>query len=214
MLNIQPFRISVRSVAFTVLMGKSIQKIWLRAQMSSTICEPKEEPGPSSHVSDITSFKQRFTTEQFYVAECNFGLGVFANRDIQAGDVILEIEGPLIDFAETKRRGPRECMAIQIGRDCYIDTQPPGVLVNHSCKPNSGIKGDRYLVALRVIRKGEEIFYDYSTTIEEQSFTMRCLCGEPGCRGIIGDFSKLPIAVQERYIGLGVVMGFISRRKV
>ena len=181
--------------------------------MSSVICEPKDEPGPSSQVEAISTIKERFTTEQFFVEECAVGLGVFANRDIRAGEVILEIEGPLIDFAETKRRGPRECMAIQIGRDRYIDTQPPGVLVNHSCNPNSGIKQNRYLVALREIRKGEEVFYDYSTTMEEHSFTMRCLCGEPNCRGVIGDFSALPREIREKYIAQGIVMSFISNKK-
>jgi uncharacterized protein len=181
--------------------------------MSSAICEPIEEPGPSSQTQTISSFKQSFTTEQFYVEECAVGLGVFANRDIRKGEVILEIEGPLIDFAETKRRGPRECMAIQIGHDRYIDTQPPGVLVNHSCNPNSGIMQNRYLIALRNLRKGEEIYFDYSTTMEEQSFTMRCLCGQPNCRATIGDFSKLPRDTQEKYITLGIVMSFISTKK-
>jgi SET domain-containing protein len=139
-------------------------------------------------------------------------LGVFANRDIAPGEVILRIDGPLIDFAETKRRGPRECMAIQIGNDRYIDTQPPGVLVNHSCNPNAGIRGNKYLIALREIRKGEEIRYDYSTTMEEHSFTMQCLCGAPACRRTIGDFSTLPRHTQQKYIAQGIVMSFIPGR--
>jgi hypothetical protein len=95
------------------------------------------------------------------------------------GENILAIVGPIIDFAETKRRGPQECMAIQIGPDRYIDTQPPGVFVNHSCEPNAGIRQNQNLVALRKIRRGQEIRYDYSTTMEEDSFAMQCLCGAP-----------------------------------
>ena len=103
-------------------------------------------------------------------------------------------------------------MAIQIGHDSYLDTQPPGVFVNHSCQPNAGIKDDKYLVALRSIGKGEEIRFDYSTTMEEQSFTMTCLCGAPQCRGVVKDFSTLPSHVRETYVEQGIVMSFIRDR--
>ncbi len=148
----------------------------------------------------------------YYIDRCDVGLGVFANRDLRPGDVILTVEGPVIDFAETKRRGPRECMAIQIGYDQYIDTQAPAVFVNHSCEPNAGIREDKYLVALTPIPKGHEIRFDYSTTMEEQSFTMQCLCGAPTCRNVVRDFSTLPADLRKRYISDGMVMRFIVQR--
>jgi uncharacterized protein len=150
--------------------------------------------------------------ETFYIAQCDLGRGVFARRMIHRGEFILAFDGPLIDFAETKRRGPLECMAIQVGPNRYIDTQPPGVLVNHSCAPNAGIVRDRHLVALRDIFPGEQIQYDYSTTMDEQSFTMNCRCGAPGCRGVVTDFSELPTAAQEYYLRRGLVMSFIVQR--
>lgn len=145
----------------------------------------------------------------FYIAPCDVGLGVFASRDIRAGEPILCLTGRIIDFAETKRRGPRECMAIQIGFDRYIDTQAPGVYVNHSCEPNAGIRDDHQLVALTSIGKGAEIRFDYSTTMQEQSFTMQCLCGAPACRGFVRDFSTLPRKTRDRYMRMGVAMSFI-----
>ena len=147
-----------------------------------------------------------------YVAECDLGRGVFAGRAIRRGETILLFAGALIDFAETKRRGPRECMAIQVGPDLYIDTQPPGVFANHSCAPNAGIRHDRELVALRNIAAGEEIRYDYSTTMDEKSFTMQCHCGAPGCRQVVTDFSELPACIQDYYLSQGLVMGFIVKR--
>jgi len=150
-------------------------------------------------------------TDRIHIRACDLGLGVFANRDLRPGEVILTIEGPVIDFAETKRRGPWECMAIQIGPDQYLDTQPPGVLVNHSCDPNAGIRKNRYLAALRKIRAGEEIRYDYSTTMEEHSFTMQCRCGAPNCREWVRDFSTLPRPIRERYLAQGIVMDFIRK---
>ena len=182
--------------------------------MNSITCEPSALPG-SLHRSgaDIAWLKRQYTTERYYLDECELGLGVFANRDIGKGEVILLIEGPPITFAETKRRGPRECMAIQVDLGSYIDTQPPGVFVNHSCAPNAGIKHNRYLVALRRIPKGDEIGYDYSTTMEEHSFTMTCRCGAPSCRGVVRDFSTLPENLQQWYLDQGIVMHFIRRYK-
>jgi hypothetical protein len=156
--------------------------------------------------------KDCFSNATIRIDECDVGLGVFANRDIQAGEAILAFGGPVIDFDETKRRGPWECMPMQIGQNQYYDTQPPGVFVNHSCEPNAGIRDDRDLVALRPIRPGEEVRFDYSTTMEEQSFTMRCLCGAPKCRQVVADFSTLPPEVQARYIGERIVMSFILHK--
>jgi hypothetical protein len=156
--------------------------------------------------------KDHYSNATFYIDECDVGLGVFANRDIQPGEVILAFGGPVIDFDETKRRGPWECMAVQIGPNQYYDTQPPGVFVNHSCDPNAGIRDNRDLVARRQIRKGNEIRFDYSTTMEEHSFTMGCLCGAPRCRHVVADFSTLPLNVQERYLAERVVMSFILQK--
>ena len=153
-----------------------------------------------------------YWSQTLYVADCELGRGVFARRAIRSGEIVLVFGGPLIDFEETKRRGPRECMAIQVGPDQYIDTQPPGVFANHSCAPNAGIRQDRELVALRNIAPREEIRYDYSTTMDEKSFTMRCRCGAPGCRQVVRDFSELPQGIQEYYLSRGLVMSFIAKR--
>ena len=86
------------------------------------------------------------------------------------------------------------------------------MFANHSCAPNAGIRNDRDLVALREILKREEIRYDYSTTMDEKSFTMPCRCGAPGCRQVVTDFTELPGGVQEYYLSQGLVMSFIVRR--
>jgi hypothetical protein len=176
------------------------------------IAQPQHQSKVFTRSDDPSSLNEHYSTEMFYVERCDVGLGVFASRDIARGEIILSIGGQVIDFAETKRRGPRECMALQIGHDIYIDTRPPGVFVNHSCDPNAGISEDKYLEAIRGIRKGQEIRYDYSTTMDEQSFTMRCLCRADECRNVVGDFSTLPRQVRERYISLGIVMSFMLKR--
>lgn len=90
--------------------------------------EPMLQAMVFSPVQDAGCLNARHASEKIHIRACDVGLGVFAGRDIMPGEIILALEGPLIDFAETKRRGPRECMAIQIGPNRYIDTQPPACL--------------------------------------------------------------------------------------
>jgi hypothetical protein len=175
------------------------------------VSEPMLQPRSFSAANNAGHLNARYATDRIHIRACDVGWGVFASRDLTPGEIILAIEGPIIDFAETKRRGPHECMAFQIGPNRYLDTQPPGVFVNHSCEPNAGIRKNRYLVALRKIQRGQEIRYDYSTTMEEHSFTMECRCGAPTCRKWVRDFSTLPPALQEYYIAQGVVMDFIRK---
>ena len=64
---------------------------------------------------------------------------------------------------------------------------------NHSCGPNceaqENQKGTKvYIVALRDIKKGEELTYDYGLVLDGRITKKRrneykCLCGTPECRG-------------------------------
>ncbi len=153
-----------------------------------------------------------FSNDVIRIGKCDLGHGIFANKDIAEGETILIFEGPHIDFLETKTKGSWECMPLQIDDNLYIDTLPPGVFVNHSCAPNAGIKQDKKLVALSPIFKGEEIRFDYSTTMLEKSFTMECRCGQSKCRGIVDDFDTLPPKTQSAYLDAGIVMSFIAKR--
>jgi hypothetical protein len=139
------------------------------------------------------------------------GRGIHALRPLCAGDVILEFDGPRMSHHEVLALGEAQAYTIQIGPDRYIDTRPPGRFTNHSCSPNAGVARDRVLVALRNIPAGEEIRFDYSTTMSENHWTMVCRCSGPECRRIIRDFHLLPNALQMRYIELGIVQSFIVR---
>jgi hypothetical protein len=138
-----------------------------------------------------------------------FGRGVFACQPFQPGQPILVFTGPVLDHAEVLSLGEDQAYALQIGPDEYLDTTPPGRYTNHSCVPNAGIMNDRVLIALRPIETGEEIRFDYSTTMSEDHWTMECRCGEPFCRRVILDFHHLPPMAQNRYLELGVVQRFI-----
>jgi hypothetical protein len=137
------------------------------------------------------------------------GRGVFATQSFRPGQPILMLTGPVLDHAEVLTLGGDRAYALQIGPDEYLDTMPPGRYANHSCDPNAGIVNDRMLIALRPVEPGEEIQFDYSTTMSRDHWTMECRCGRPTCRRVILDFHHLPPITQNRYLQLGIVQRFI-----
>lgn len=144
-----------------------------------------------------------------YIADCHLGKGIFAAADIQEGATLFAFAGPLISFEAAIAKGERQGDPLQVDTELYMDVGPPGVYINHSCDPNAGLSRGCKLVALRAIRQGEEIRMDYSTTMYERSWTMACDCRSGLCRRTIRDFDTLPIELQEKYLGLGVVADFI-----
>ncbi len=144
------------------------------------------------------------------IASSLYGLGVFATEQIDARKKILQFDGKLISFDESLLSGNEGTNALQVGTIQYMDIVEPGVIVNHSCEPNCGIKDNIFLIALRKIEIGEELFYDYSTTVEEDEWSMRCSCMSDECRGIISDFKYLRKTIRRRYLEQSVVQNFIS----
>jgi len=130
------------------------------------------------------------------------GNGVFAARKIPAGTRIIEYGGKRITPEEADRRHPTNpddpfhtfFFALSSGK--VIDGGDRGNdarWINHACAPNceaqEGKSGKRvYIVALRDIKRGEELFYDYGLVLDgritkalKQGY--RCLCGAAECRG-------------------------------
>jgi uncharacterized protein len=130
------------------------------------------------------------------------GTGAFATRLIRRGQRIIEYTGVHIDNDEADRRYDDEKMKrhhtfLFIVDDKEIidgaDGGNDSAYINHSCDPNAEavIEGKRiFIYALRTIRPGEEIAYDYQYertedhTEEDEKF-YKCLCGSPKCRGSI-----------------------------
>lgn len=145
-----------------------------------------------------------------YVSESRFGRGVFAARQIRAGEVILEFAGPLVHADEQAALGTDEQYLLQLDQRLFVLPEQPARYVNHSCGPNAGLKQDRVLAALHDIATHEEITFDYSTSMEHDPWTMECACGSPQCRGRIDAFSTLAPTLKAHYLRLGVVQRFIA----
>lgn len=144
------------------------------------------------------------------IGESRNGKGLFAERLIKKSEKIIAFHGSMFTFYDLPN--PYEAVAdhyVQIGQEIYMG--PSGKeddLINHSCDPNSGLViKDRkvYLFAIRDINKGEEITWDYSTTMDEDGWAIDCHCGSANCRREIRDFKYLPIDVKEKYVQLGIV---------
>lgn len=146
------------------------------------------------------------------VAPCPEGRGLFAERPFAGGELILKLDGPRYTREDPIHLTEEGANLLQTGRRSYILLQPPGVFANHSCDPNAGIAENRRLVAIRDIAHGEEIRFDYSTTMDEDFWTLQCRCGAANCRGLVTDFRLLPDDVRQRYLELGIVQGFIAHR--
>ncbi len=138
--------------------------------------------------------------KKVYVGKSRFGRGIFAVKDIKNRELIGIFTGRKY-HRKLASELPKEVRdySVQIGQNTYIDSKKSiGHYTNHSCEPNAGIKGLRRLVAMRKIRKGEEIFFDYAMT-EDSDWRMRCHCGTKSCRKIIGAWSMLPLKTKRKY---------------
>ena len=125
------------------------------------------------------------------------GRGVFTTRPIRKRKFIIEYTGRRILWSDVPEDldDPR---TYYFGLDDETKVIDPSVggneaqWINHSCAPNcKAIEDNRgrvFIEALRDIRPGDELFYDYrlvidvprTREIEEES---KCNCGSPQCRG-------------------------------
>lgn len=125
------------------------------------------------------------------------GRGVFACEPIAKGQRILTFQGRVLRSAELTD----DLLAMQIDGDLWLcsDGSLLDDCLNHSCDPNSGFTtGDLTLYALRDIDPGEEIGWDYSTSISELGWTLECRCGSPRCRRTIRSWGELSADKRER----------------
>jgi hypothetical protein len=147
----------------------------------------------------------------FEVRENKFGKSVYSNSVIRKGSPIFSFSGQPMQYNETKEMGEKESFALQVGLQLYIFLDEPACYFNHSCEPNCGLR-ELELMALREIAPDEELTYDYSTTMLERDWNLKCSCGKKTCRKVVTDFDRLPADLQKRYVQLDVVQPFILEK--
>lgn len=128
------------------------------------------------------------------------GKGIFANTDIKKGSIVCIIKGPHMFMLNKNKRDALsnpDWVGFKINH--WINPVPPFKYLNHSCNPNSGVKGSVTLVALKNIKIGEEITIDYSITEADTRWYMKCNCKSKNCRGIIKSIQFLPKKIYNKY---------------
>lgn len=129
------------------------------------------------------------------------GLGVTAGENIKKGEVIQHIKGEAKFLAiKSKDDSLSYPNWIGIGKNKWIDPDFPNQYLNHSCNPNSGIKGKVTMVALKDIKEGEEITIDYSIIEGDDMWEMKCSCKQPNCRKIIRSIQHMPKEQFKKYL--------------
>ncbi len=116
------------------------------------------------------------------VRRAGTGLGLFALRDIQAGERIIEYTGPLVTNDEVEKRKFGKYF-FRVNTKWSIDGGPrtnTARYVNHSCRPNSEafITGRRvWIWSKKIIEAGEEISLDYGEEYFDDHIKPRgCKC--------------------------------------
>ncbi len=113
--------------------------------------------------------------------------GCFALEPIAKGARLLEYDGERItkDEGDLRYEGRPFTYLFGIGKgDIVIDGHGMAMFVNHSCDPNcetDDIGGRVYITAIRNIKAGEELVYDY--WLYDGDDEAPCHCGSKKCRG-------------------------------
>ena len=142
-----------------------------------------------------------------------FGKGIFAKENIKKGTLLTILGGYIMTrVEEEKLRKPFNDYAHQIAPSFVIGIRKKSELqpvdfYNHSCNPNAGFKGQIFLVAMREIKMGEQVTFDYGMVLcktpelNVQYKLKGCICGSKNCRETItvNDW-KIP-NLQKRYYG-------------
>lgn len=126
--------------------------------------------------------KRRFTPEPFRltVRRSHSGRGLFTQDRIPRGSCVIEYLGRPATARQMKEN--RGKYLFWTSDTSMIDGNIPANtarFINHSCAPNCAIeirKRRVYVFALRNIRTGEELSYDYGQEYFEMHLAGRCRC--------------------------------------
>ena len=122
-------------------------------------------------------------------------VGLYANKNIKDRSKIIEYKGKIITKKQVednpKFDNEKAIYLFNINKKYDLDGDfkyNTARLINHSCDPNCEVYGTGFKVwvyAIRDIKKGEELTYDYGFGYDEHYKDFPCKCGSKKCVGYI-----------------------------
>ncbi len=121
--------------------------------------------------------------------------GLYANQDIKDGTKIIEYKGKIISKKKVEQDpkfdNDKAIYLFNLNKKYDLDGDfkyNAARLINHSCSPNCEVAGvglKVWVYAIRNIKKGEELSYDYGFGYDEYYKDFPCRCGAKNCVGYI-----------------------------
>ncbi len=146
------------------------------------------------------------------------GRGLYAQALIEPGEIVVVQGGRIIENSRILDVAilPYSEHYFQIEKGFFIGAARPesgsweldgAFLMNHSCEPNCGVRGQVTFVAMRQIGSGEQLTFDYAMTDAVypgagfDDVTIDCRCGSTRCRKTISHTDWRREDLRERYAG-------------
>ena len=126
--------------------------------------------------------------------------GIFLSRDVEKDEIIFIFKGEEVCYTGGDwQKGPNW---LQIGYVRWIKPDPGAVgnYLNHSCNPTAGIRGKNTIVAIRPLKKGEEVTIDYALNETYPIWHMNCRCGSKNCRRVVKPYQDLSDQRKRKYV--------------
>ncbi len=151
-------------------------------------------------------WKHRWLTPKVKVFKSNiFSCAPFAVKNIKRGELIRVTGGIVIPKREVKKYHKEVGCELEIQVDDNFFLAPSNKserkdtgLFNHSCNPNVGFLDSIRIIAIRNIKKGEELTLDYAM-FGGASKLFKCACGAKNCRKTISKDDWKIKEIQKKY---------------
>ena len=121
--------------------------------------------------------------------------GLYAVKDIKDRTRIIEYKGKILSKKQVEENSKfdndKAIYLFNINKKYDLDGDfkyNTARLINHSCDPNCEVYGTGlkvWVYAIRDIKKGEELSYDYGFGYDEYYKDFPCRCGSKNCVGYI-----------------------------
>ena len=131
------------------------------------------------------------------------GSGLFAKQDIKKGEQVIQYIGDKVTKREGDKRADKHLLKaeknknngmvyiFELNKKYDIDggvARNYARFINHSCDPNCEVDGiglKIWVYAIKEIKKGEELTYDYGFSFDSDYKNYPCRCGSKNCVGYI-----------------------------